>query len=238
MTDESINRYYKNDFHAIKRANGDLEFQYAQQLSQSAAIYDFAEPHLSPSTKVLDFGCGTGAKTSSFCEAGLDVFGHDANPDYVTFAESKGLKRHEEGGRYGFVLLSHVIEHINQPLAFLNSARADLLEPNGLLYIEVPALDTVRARNPETHLLGDLHIAHKFYFAANSLHSLLSAAGFKQVAQTGDRFLFTPGKEDPKHKQGLEDTERLLADARKQRWSQQVRVLSLLARDWVNARLR
>ncbi len=87
-----------------------------------------------------------------FMEEGCSTIGCDPNPIVVEFGITKGLEI-----RFGSIeclsgktsadilILSHVLEHIEDPIKFLQNAK-DLLVDDGLIYIEVPGVDNPRVK--------------------------------------------------------------------------------------------
>lgn len=76
-------------------------------------------------------------------------------------------------GRVDLLIVRHVLEHAHDPPAFLAACRR-LIEPNGLLLIEVPGCDTEFARGD----CGALWEEHVSYFTADSLRRTLMTHGF------------------------------------------------------------
>jgi len=66
------------------------------------------------------------------------------------------------------VILSHVLEHVTDPLKLLKKIRSSL-RPDGLIFIEVPCQDFLHKRIDEPHLL---------FFDKRSMEALLHQAGF------------------------------------------------------------
>ena len=75
-------------------------------------------------------------------------------------------------GKADIVILSHVLEHVPEPRPFLRRA-ADLLHPEGVLYVEVPGID-----NPKVRARGyGAQPGHLLYFSLETLRRTGEAAG-------------------------------------------------------------
>lgn len=108
---------------------------------------------------ILEVGCGKGAFLDQLREAGHDAWGvdpaYEGNAPYITraaFSPELNLSRDA-------IVMRHVLEHIPQPLEFLDSIR-HANGARGLIYIEVPCLDWI-LRN---HAWFDVFYEHVNYF--------------------------------------------------------------------------
>jgi hypothetical protein len=85
-----------------------------------------------------------------------------------------------EYGPFGLIVLSQVVEHQVDPVAFLRSLRP-LLATDGLAYIMVPGIHFIR------HTYRDqidiyLQNAHVWHFTATTMTALLPLCGFAVLA--------------------------------------------------------
>ena len=89
--------------------------------------------------------------------------------------------------RYDLILLRHVLEHVHDPIGFLQSL-ARRLTPGGVLYVEVPNQDSAYIRLFGARANVFAVPFHLFYFAGPSLERVVNAAGLKlkcQIKQKG-----------------------------------------------------
>lgn len=98
---------------------------------------------------VLEVGCGAGGILAGFKDAGCEVLGLDFDESYLKAAKNNdipvkrgSLEQLEPNSKFDLIILSHVLEHIVEPLPFLRQLFM-YLEDDGLLYIEVPSLNLV-----------------------------------------------------------------------------------------------
>ena len=107
-----------------------------------------------PKGRLLDIGCGGGFMMRLAKLVGWEVVGLEIDPDAVKFARSKDLNVIEGGvdalkdidGHFDCVICSHVLEHVYQPDALLNSIK-NILREDGTLLLSLPnAGSDVRAK--------------------------------------------------------------------------------------------
>ena len=77
-------------------------------------------------------------------------------------------------------ILSHVLEHVFDPLQFVLEIRSTL-KSNDLLYIAVPGLNMVKHGTYKYDLRRYFHLAHVTDFTKQTLENLLITAGFKAL---------------------------------------------------------
>lgn len=136
--------------------------------------------------RFLDIGCGRGLLVDLFAESGFEAVGTQLSETAARAARARGAdvrvgELHElalPAASFGIVVIYHVLEHVEAPLAELREA-ARVLAPGGLLVAEVPSF-----ARPGFRLLGtrDLCIDyphHLYFFTPETLRPLLSAAGLR-----------------------------------------------------------
>lgn len=177
LSDASIEKYYKEVYGPVKRGDVEPDALFTRQSKTSGKLLAMLAPHMPKGGKVLDYGSGAGGRMEAFKQAGYDVYLQDFDKNYLNYGLAKGMKEFTKDVKYDMVIFSHVIEHINHPVEFLKNL-SDLLAPNGKIYLEVPLIE-----NTKNGLLGDFHLAHKFYFTSESLSYLGHMAGFGNEAE-------------------------------------------------------
>jgi SAM-dependent methyltransferase len=162
----------------------------ARLLRSRAAIVDREIRHLpaTPGGRLLDVGCGNGAFVARMTGLGWRAEGIDPDADGVAAARAAGLDvtegmleaidDAEHAAAYDAITLSHVIEHVHDPLADLQRARR-LLRPGGVLWIATPNLESLGHRRFRRDWLGLDPPRHLVLFTRASLNDLLRTAGFE-----------------------------------------------------------
>ena len=98
--------------------------------------------------KILDIGCGNGGYLNVVTQGGWHAVGCDPDPKSIELARGAGIevlkggseRWMNEAGTFDIITISHVIEHLHDPLDEL-SRIFQLLKPGGFLYLEVPTLN-------------------------------------------------------------------------------------------------
>lgn len=161
---------------------------------------------------LLDVGCGDGAFLQRAAGHGFTTQGIDLDRRSIDVARRRyGLTRvevgtlaqhaaycNDNGIRYDVITFFEVLEHQDDPAAFLRSV-AQLLASNGRIAGSVPNRDRFLARLEQAIDDGDLPPHHFLWFSASALRNLLVQRGFDDIvivpaghlkfAETGRRFL-------------------------------------------------
>jgi len=131
---------------------------------------------------VADIGCGLGGGLIEACRRGATAWGYEIDEDVARVSRALGFNL------LGFapatiVMMSHVLEHLHDPLAFLRIVEGHL-ETDGVLLIETPELTADTVPSPW----------HLWYFTQGSLRGLLERArltvmvmepGIRAIARRG-----------------------------------------------------
>lgn len=158
LTIEAIAPYYDEEYiaHRKKADWGVLtsfyEWAMGKHDREKMAITNDAVD-LSPSSKVLDVGCGAGSflsvvskNTGAAC-SGVDFKDLSDQPwmQGINFRHGTLCEQDFETEKFDLITMWHFLEHDYEPRATLKRCR-DLLAPGGKLIIEVPKLDSLSFR--------------------------------------------------------------------------------------------
>ena len=148
-----------------------------------------------PPSRVLEIGCGSGGNLYPWHQHGVTCVGYDYGSEFLEFGRKVvgldlrfgGLDHAlSTGEQYDVIILSHVVEHLADPLGDLHLCKG-LLSSSGVVYVEVPDIFrwgvTVRKLDP----LAFIHIAHCWYFVLPTLSMIMGMAGFEPIS--GDEFV-------------------------------------------------
>jgi 2-polyprenyl-3-methyl-5-hydroxy-6-metoxy-1,4-benzoquinol methylase len=139
--------------------------------------------------KLLEIGCGKGRFLEAARERGFQIYGIEPSPRSYAFASARlgdavapvGLEEvHKVSafpGEYDYVMLWHVLEHLDDPAAVLAGIRGKLVD-DGRLVIAVPNFASFQARHGGGdwyHLDPPRHVHH---FTPDSLRILSGEKGY------------------------------------------------------------
>jgi 2-polyprenyl-3-methyl-5-hydroxy-6-metoxy-1,4-benzoquinol methylase len=136
--------------------------------------------------RLLDVGCGNGRFLGEMKSLGWDVAGVEFDPAAVQVARSRGLEVHEgsvhdarfEEGGFDAVTLSHVIEHVADPVETLARCRR-FLKPGGRLVMATPNPRSFCRRVFGRRWRGWEVPRHLFVYSAGALRRIAKRAGLE-----------------------------------------------------------
>ncbi len=180
-TMEAMNSFYEKDYRSYYQNTIAPSEDYVRTLhkdKRAQHLVDYLQMHncVQADARILDVGCAEGAvlKQLRTSYSSLKLEGVEPNPDFATFASGYvdakiwPVLEDVRDRHYDLIMTNHVLEHINNPVRYLESL-GDLLSQKGVLYIGVPDAECYRG-------LGDLHIAHLYHFTQQTLVALLATA--------------------------------------------------------------
>jgi 2-polyprenyl-3-methyl-5-hydroxy-6-metoxy-1,4-benzoquinol methylase len=140
----------------------------------------------------LDVGCASGEFLYGVkLESGWNVIGTDVNPDVVAEASQRlGIEIrcgeiqtvNFENNFFDFIHVRDVLEHVTNPMEFLNECRR-ILKNDGTLYISVPngSADLQAKLNSysENKIPSTTNTGHIFFFPSVALNLMFEKSGFK-----------------------------------------------------------
>ncbi len=217
FTQESFNQFYNIEYRALyngKETASDLFFN--QQKFRGEIIYSilnrFSEFNNLKKPFVLEVGCASGGILQVFKEKGCTIKGIDLGEEYVKY----GIEKHNLDLEIGslndlsflqkpdVIIYSNVLEHLTNPLAELHLIRS-VLNPSGLLFIEVPGIKNIHI-NYRSDFLLYLQNAHVYHFSSTTLTNILVKAGYnplykdeyiRSVSKIGEQLIFHPENDYP-----------------------------------------
>lgn len=145
-------------------------------------------PKLNNKGKLLDFGCGNGRFLELARNAGWVTQGIDVDTKAIKVAKQKGLNVVHGGldrlaefeGQFDAITLSHVIEHVHDPIKLLELCYQKL-NSGGRLWIETPNLNAQGHSVYRKNWRGLEPPRHLVLFDTESLRKLLIDIGFTKV---------------------------------------------------------
>lgn len=136
---------------------------------------------------LLDIGCGTGWTTAIWKEAGFQTIGLESSPVRSKIAKEKyhldvypdHLENFKTDQLFDVIIMRHLFEHIEDPVAMLKKIKK-FLKPNGILLIVIPNIACIGRyvfrENWEWVLPWHLH-----FYTPKTLSRLLTKTGFIKI---------------------------------------------------------
>ena len=175
-------KYYRR-LHNIDKKIGDLNDYFKWQYSR--AIDEFGPITKKNKGYVFDVGCSAGGTLQYFSDCGYKVKGIDLDSRYVNHGVKRGLDITVDTlatvkieNPPNIVILSHVLEHIHEPLDMLIKIRA-IMNPSGILYVDVPGANNLLKYDMDFNKC--IQLAHLYYFTQDTLSKILKRAGFDVI---------------------------------------------------------
>ncbi|MFC1643522.1 class I SAM-dependent methyltransferase [Chlamydiota bacterium] len=135
---------------------------------------------------IIEVGCGNGSFLKALCKSGENFgIGFDpsySGPDVLMNGQVKFNRNYYNAGDASIsadvIICRHVIEHIPNPVVFLNSIRQTLKNSqNASIFFETPCLEWILTNN----IFWDFFYEHCSYFMVHSLSRAFEIAGFDVV---------------------------------------------------------
>jgi 2-polyprenyl-3-methyl-5-hydroxy-6-metoxy-1,4-benzoquinol methylase len=137
---------------------------------------------LKAGASIFEVGCSTGEVLSVLKQRNYKAFGHDAAQQAIEYARERrdveaywdmdDVPKHPVDAVFAF----HVIEHVRDPIEFVNSITANL-SPMGLLYLRMPHIGSAVSKVFGKNWPG-YSLEHIQFFTRQSVTALLARTGF------------------------------------------------------------
>ncbi len=193
----SIKNYFSERYYAVKNKSGgflDYVFYLFIRIVFPLSLYlDAKSRHIFEVTeapgKLLDIGCGNGEFLRFASRFGWNVVGVDFDEGAVSEARSGGFDVRLGGvdvidskEKFDFISLSHVIEHVYDPVDLIRKCYA-LLNDGGVLWLETPNIESMGYVYYKSNWRGLEPPRHIVLFNQTSLYQMLLKSGFQSVEQ-------------------------------------------------------
>jgi 2-polyprenyl-3-methyl-5-hydroxy-6-metoxy-1,4-benzoquinol methylase len=136
--------------------------------------------------KLLDVGCGNGRYLDGMKKLGWQTQGVEFNASAVEVCKLSGLNVHHgdlfsaqfESNSFDVINVSHVVEHVPNPVAFFTEL-CRVLKPNGSLIIKTPNSQAYGKKLFNTNWYANDVPRHLYLFAQQNLIVLANNCGLK-----------------------------------------------------------
>ena len=189
LDDESTALFYRDDYRSIySGAETATEEFFRGQFVRGELFYSLADKYIGTSNikTVFEAGCSAGGNLYIFHKHGISVSGCDFDEKYIQYGISKGMKLYAgepdptktPPNSQDLVILSHVLEHLNHPLDYVNTL-IETIAPKGHLVMQVPGIFAIREQYGRP--IRYFQNAHVWNFYAHYLEEFFSALGLETV---------------------------------------------------------
>ena len=184
LSENYLSSYYANNYRVVRNESFS-DFYISIQKKRALAQNNFIRASLSPDFlfhDVLEIGAGIGAfldlmPSTSSCfatEQDPQCLGFLNKKSHISIINPEKIFDESFYGKFNFVSLSHVFEHLSNPLHALFQLYK-LLADDGYLFLEVP-------NEPASLVENDLNVkrqgqGHLFHYTVSSLSSLIAKSG-------------------------------------------------------------
>jgi SAM-dependent methyltransferase len=176
-----LNKSYDNHvFHELAAQNEKLWRSYSTEIAQ------FIQHNYGTTGRLLDVGCSHGLLIEETNRLGFTAEGIDPSGGTVEYCQKKGLNVRRgylaEGiyppNTFDVVVMSHVLEHVFEPLELLGAARS-ILTPQGVLCLAQTNYQGTLARWLGRYWPAWVAQEHYYHFSPAGIAWLLQKAGFE-----------------------------------------------------------
>jgi 2-polyprenyl-3-methyl-5-hydroxy-6-metoxy-1,4-benzoquinol methylase len=173
-----------------------VQERYKADLDEARVRVQRLHTQLRPDWRLLEVGSGSGAFLKAVQPNVGDVVGIEPDDearawitDHLRIQAADNIEQAGDGPDFDAVVLFHVLEHVPNPVAFLQRL-GEKLRPSGRLVIEVPNIDDALVSLYRLPAYLDFYFqkAHLYYFSKDTLASTLSRAGFTSDIQGIQRY--------------------------------------------------
>ena len=197
--DEELAKFYSEDYRtSYKGSEKPRKRQILRNFRRAAGHVEEFRDVLDPAQTVLDVGAGSGEFAFLMTSLGKQVTGIEPNAGYAAYCrDDLGLDIRTahldpalfEAGSFDLIRLNHVLEHLNDPVKYL-AMIAEWLTPIGVLYVEVPNIETYAREKSRGNMF---HYGHIFNFNPWTLRAAAGLAGLEEAPETAGRSADTTG---------------------------------------------
>lgn len=175
LDDYSTAEFYRNEYRDIYVGMelASEEF-FNSQVQRGQIFYNLIQENIEICNinTVFEIGCGAGGILYPFYQNGKRVSGCDFGEKYLRFGQNKGLNLYQ--GEFDIdktpkksqdlIILSHVMEHFNEPISTMNKI-IELISDEGYLLVEVPGIFDIQKTyfNPILYF-QNAHVHNYYYY--------------------------------------------------------------------------
>ncbi len=202
LDEKELGKYYTEEYEPYNARQSSLrgtkigEFLRDAIMSPYLLRFGRAEWQTKPFGKgrMFEIGCGSGYFLKRAESLGWNCWGIDFSPKAVEVTKKRvpganvtqsslselNIEELNFKGSFDLVIMSHVLEHLPDPVLSLNKCY-ELLAPGGMLMLEIPNFSSFEARFFGKNWRGLDLPRHLFHFREPVVRQLLLSNGFSQI---------------------------------------------------------
>lgn len=183
MTQAESQAFYEAEYRLLYQGQeGPNPKDLSVQAGRARAILEFTSSQVKECRRLLEIGCSTGILLKELKDHyHAEAVGIEPGNAYRQHARSLGLEVYasldelaqNHPASFDLLCMVHVLEHLPEPVEYLDSLRQKYLSPGGWLLLEVPNLFAHDC----------FEVAHMVSFSAHTLKQVVEKAGFRVVWQ-------------------------------------------------------
>jgi len=181
MTESESAGFYAEEYRLLQEGSADPTCRnMAAQAKRARSLLEFTRPVIPAVSCHLDIGCSMGILLQHFqynyhnqavgVEPGEAHRLRARENDFTVYASLEELEKAGQA-RFDLVSMSHILEHLPDPVGYLIHLRQSLLPEDGWLLLEVPNL----------YAHNSFELAHLVAFSSHTLCETLRRAGFEII---------------------------------------------------------
>lgn len=174
LDDDSTAGFYMNEYRDIYVGKEEATDEFFSSQGQRGQIFlNLISKYvdINEIETVFEIGCGAGGILYPFHQINKQVSGCDFGEKYLKFGQDKGLKLYQgeidevytPKNSQDLIILSHVMEHFNNPLQTMGEI-IEFIKPEKYLLVEVPGIFNI----PQTYFNPILYFqnahVHNYYY--------------------------------------------------------------------------
>lgn len=186
-TNNFLEKFYSKYYNLFYAHFKNPEERFNSQYIGAKKSYQFVKKYIDhKKTKILEIGCGAGGILKYYQDKGYYVQGLDYDNRQLNYGISKGLNLINNNNYYNvtekfdLIILSHVLEHMSEPEKEIDKIKK-YLSVNGIIYIEVPSIHSIKNLNYNYNIKNFFHIAHFLHFSKKTFINFMKINNLKTL---------------------------------------------------------
>ena len=186
---EKVSNMYKENYWNERNSETSINSEYTDVDSQGkrrnwVSQFSYTKPYIN-GNNLLEIGVGAGQSIFWFEEEGFDVYGIEPDGRNVNMINKKlkkgkviesSVENFSSDEFYDIIWMSHVLEHLIEPIDFLRKIKNNL-KKNSILFIEVP-----NCQHKPTLKSSIENNPHLFHFTKESLSHMVKDVGYQIIS--------------------------------------------------------